>query len=88
MSNTKQEVVIGDIYGCDDHLCKRCVKCNPLHYWMKKNRLDKINETINDLKMYNEKRCNAFINGLECKIIDENFNLIKSKKKIKFIIIK
>jgi len=70
-----KEEVIGDIYGCIDYLCKRCVKCNPLHYWMKKNRLDKINETINELKMYNEKRCSAFINGLECSIIDENFNL-------------
>lgn len=24
----------GDMYGCDDGCCKRCYRCNPLHYWL------------------------------------------------------
>ena len=72
----------GDIYGCCDGECKRCVNCNPLLWWLNRRpikRPDMALKACAEIKKYDNKRSNAYINGFNDGFIDEDYNLIKSK---------
>jgi len=69
----------GDICGCIDSECKHCIHCNPLHWWLVRRNPPlphKAKATIAELKRYDDKRCNAFINGKNSGLIDDDYNLI------------
>ena len=69
---------MGDIYGCVDGMCKKCYRCNPILYWGKRRtipRFDMVLKAVNELKEYDNKKCNSYINAIEFGLIDTNYNL-------------
>jgi hypothetical protein len=69
----------GDIYGCCDRECKRCVKCNPLLWWLNRRPIKRPDMAIKacaEIKKYDNKRCEAYINGFNDGFIDEDYNLM------------
>lgn len=71
--------MIGDIYGCIDGECKYCCKCNPIHYFgVRRNPPlpNKVQETLHLLTKYDNKNCNAYINAINMKLIDDKYNLL------------
>jgi hypothetical protein len=76
---------MGDIYGCSDRECEKCVKCNPLLWWLKKRiipRPDKAQEVLKEITEYKNKygveevkNLNSFKNGLKYELINVNCEL-------------
>jgi len=71
-------IYTGDIYGCVDSKCKKCYRCNPILYWSKRRpipRFDMVLKAVNELKEYDDKKCNSYINAIEFGLIDTDYNL-------------
>jgi hypothetical protein len=68
----------GDIYGCVGGDCKYCFRCNPIYYFGVRRcppLPNKVQQELKDIIKYNDKRCNAYINAYNMKLIDDNYNL-------------
>jgi hypothetical protein len=73
----------GDIYGCCDQECKQCVKCNPLLWWLNRRPIKRPDMAIKacaEIKKYDNKHSNAYINGFNDGFIDKDYNLITTNK--------
>lgn len=69
----------GDRFGCLDSECKKCYRCNPILYWSKRRPIPRFDRLLRELELIKKddcKDCYRYINAINFRLIDTDFNLL------------